>query len=310
MKRIFTKKINVIIISIICATLWGSAFPVLKVSYEKMGIEASDIFSKIYLAGIRFFMASILVFIVAKVVLKLKLGIKAEHFKDVLFIGILQTTLQYFFFYIGVANTSGIKSAILQSSGTFLVVIFAHLIYNDDKIDTRKVISLLLGFGGIFIVNIGKGFDPTFKLMGEGFLIASALMSSFSTIYVKSVSKKINPVLLTGWQMLLGSIVLLVVGKVGMQGKTLVFESISFSLLIYGAFLSATAFLLWNVLLKYNKAGEISIYRLFIPISGSILSVIFIKGEVFTIKLLIGLSMVVLGIILLNLKRNFEYVKK
>lgn len=135
MERFFTKKINILIVSLIAMALWGSAFPVLKVSYEKLAIEGPDIYSKIYFAGLRFFMASILVFLAAKLIFKMNINIKKDHIKSFIILGLLQTTLQYFFFYIGVANTTGIKSAIIQASGTFFTVILAHFIYNNDKLN-------------------------------------------------------------------------------------------------------------------------------------------------------------------------------
>lgn len=304
MEEFFTKKRNVLIISLISTLLWGSAFPVIKISYERLQIPAADIFSKIYFAGLRFFIAAVLVFLIAKFVIKAEIEFRTDYIKPIAILGILQTTLQYFFFYIGIANTSGIKSAIFQSSGIFFTVIAAHFIYKNDKLNFNKVLSLILGFSGILITNIGKGFDLSFTLLGEGFLLASAIVSTIATFYVKSLSKNIDTILLTGGQMLSGSLILLIVGKIGLKGGSLNFDSFSFLLLVYAAFISATAFILWYMLLKFNKAGEISIYRLFIPVFGATLSAIFLKGESFTANLIISLMLVISGILVLNIDRN------
>ncbi|WP_026896049.1 DMT family transporter [Clostridiisalibacter paucivorans] len=304
MEKIFTKKMNVFLIALLCMALWGSAFPVLKISYEELQIATEDIFSKLYFAGIRFFIASILVFTATRLIFKVKIDINKKNIGPIVLLGIMQTTLQYFFFYIGVANTSGIKSAILQASGTFFTVIIAHFVYSDDRIDFKKILSLILGFGGIIVVNIGKDFNGSFKLLGEGFLLSAALVSTTATIYVKFISRDINPMILTGGQMFIGSCILLIVGKIGMFENTIVFNKFTGGLLIYAAFLSATAFLLWYTLLKYNKPGQISIYRLFIPIFGSMLSAIFIPNEVLNLKLLMGLLLVVLGIVVLNIDKK------
>ncbi|HLR34137.1 MAG TPA: DMT family transporter [Tissierellales bacterium] len=304
MEKTFTKKRNILIISLICTALWGSAFPALKISYERLALEITDIYSRIYLAGIRFFLASVLVFLYGKFIFKVDISVRKESIKPIILLGLLQTSLQYFFFYIGIANTTGIKSAIIQASGTFFVVIAAHFLYSDDKINKRKIISLILGFVGVLVVNMNKGFDLNFEFIGEGFLLISALVSAIATIYVKDISGRINSILLTGGQMFSGSLLLLLVGKIGMKGSNLIFDGLSLMLLLYTAFLSATAFVLWYILLKYNKAGEVSIYRLFIPIFGSILSAIFIKNEAFTLNIVIGLILVILGIFVLNLKRE------
>lgn len=307
MEKFFTRKRNILIISLIATALWGSAFPVLKVSYEQLAIEPLDIYSKIYFAGLRFFMASILVALAAKLIFRMDIDIQKEYIKPFIILGFLQTTLQYFFFYIGVANTTGIKSAVLQASGTFFTVILAHFIYRDDRLNAQKILSLILGLGGILVINIGKDFDLSFKLLGEGFLLFSALVSTIATIYVKDISQGIDPIFLTGGQMFFGSLPLLVIGKVGMNGGGLAFNGASFALLLYSAFLSATAFLLWYMILKYNKPGEVSIYRLFIPIFGASFSAMFIRGEYFTFNLIIGLILVVSGIVVLNLDNKEEY---
>lgn len=306
MENFFTKKHNILIISLICTALWGSAFPVIKVGYGLLEIKPMDIYSKIYFAGLRFFIAAIMVFLIQRFTNKKKLSINKSDIKPIIVLGLLQTSLQYFFFYIGVANTSGIKSAILQSGSTFFIVIAAHFIYAEDKLNFNRVVSLMLGFGGVILVNIGKNLDLSFKLIGEGFLIISALLSTIATIYVKTISNNINPFLLSGGQMFSGSLLLLTIGKIGMKGNNLNFNIGSFSLLVYSAFISAAAFTLWYMLLKYNSPGKISIYRLFIPIFGSMLSVLFIDGEHFTVNLLFGLILVVLGIIVLNIDNKIR----
>ena len=71
-------------------------------------------------------------------------------------------------------------------------------------------------------------------------------------------------------------------------------------LFIYSAFLSAAAFSIWYTLLKYNKAGEVTIYRFFIPISGAILSTMLLPDEQFTMTILVALILVALGISAVN----------
>ena len=304
MKNFFTKKHNILIIALICTALWGSAFPVVKIGYELLEIQTQDIYSKIYFAGLRFCIASIMVFTIQKIILKEKIHVEKSHIKPIILLGLLQTSLQYFFFYIGVANTSGIKSAIIQSSSTFFTVIAAHFIYAEDRLDFNRVLSLILGFGGVILVNLGKDMNLSFKFIGEGFLLIAALLSTVATLYVKTISNNINPFLISGGQMFSGSLLLLLIGKIGMAGSKLNFSLNSILLIIYAAFISAVAFSLWYMLLKYNPAGKISIYRLFIPVFGSIFSVLFVKGENFTINLLVGLILVILGIITLNMNNR------
>ncbi|MCF6465247.1 DMT family transporter [Clostridium sp. Cult2] len=306
MEKFFTKKLNILIISLICMALWGSAFPVVKIGYELFEIETSDIFGKIYFAGLRFFIASMMVFLIHRIIFKKGIPISKYHVKPIIFLGLLQTSLQYFFFYIGVANTTGIKSAILQSGSTFFVVVMAHFIYQEDRLGLKGVISLLLGFSGVVFVNLGKNLDSSFKITGEGFLIISSILSALATLYVKTMPRDMSPFSSAGGQMFTGSLLLLLIGKIGLKGNSINFNLRSVSLLLYAAFISAAAFTLWYMILKYNSPGKVTMYRLFIPIFGSVFSALFVKGEYFTMNLVIGLLLVVMGIGLLNIDSRKE----
>src|SRR5690625_4850409 len=63
--------------------------------------------------------------------------------------GVVQTALQYIFFYNGLTKTSGMQGAILVSSGTFFTVLLAHFFYSNDRMNWQKTVGLIAGFGGI-----------------------------------------------------------------------------------------------------------------------------------------------------------------
>ncbi|MDK2945647.1 DMT family transporter [Geotoga petraea] len=302
-KHILENKYIIFFVALLACVLWGSAFPTLKVSFQELNLSNNDIWSKVLFAGFRFFGSSILLFIFL-LFRKEKMRIKLNPLYKIFILGLLQTTLQYFFFYNGLANTSGMKAAILQSSSTFFVVILAHFIYNDDKINNRKIIGLTTGFLGIILANWGSGFNLDFSFNGEGFLLIAGLVASFGTILAKYLTINLNPFLITAIQMLFGSTILIVIGSFKVGFFSLDFNLLSFSLLIYSSLLSAVAFSLWYSLLKYNKAGEVTIYRFMIPISGSVLSSIFIPGEKLNIQILFALLMVAIGIISINYRKR------
>ncbi len=306
MKKYISNPTYAIAIAIFCSILWGSAFPILKISYVELGIAPNDIYARIVFAGMRFLLASIFIFIIVKFVMKISLKISYKKiWMKIFLIGILQTTLQYFFFYNGLAHTPGAKSAIISASGTFFVILLAHYVYHDDRMNWKKVTGLVLGFAGIVFINLGKqGLDFNFTIQGEGFLIMASLSGAIANILVKKVAKNVHPFLLTAWQMLMGSILLLCLGLTGLQTNAMTITAKSGLLLVYLAVLSATAFSLWNSLLKYHKAGEISLFKFIVPVSGAILSVTFIPGETFSIRFLIALVLVAAGIVVVYYPSN------
>lgn len=299
-----TNKYWVIVIALFCAVLWGSAFPVLKVSYAELGIAADDRNAIIVLAGIRFFLAALIIFVLIVVGIRQSPKVKRKILPQLFLLGLLQISLQYFFFYNGLAHTTGMKSAILSSAGIFFVVVLAHFVYTDDRLDWRKIIGLIAGFTGIILINSGKHLTLDFSWQGEGFMILSGLVSAIGTILAKRISKEVHPFVLTAWQMLLGSLLLIAVGLPGLKPHAMVFTNKALLLLFYSAFLSATAFSLWYAILKYNKAGEISVYKFMTPVSGAILSALFIPGERLTLNMFMALLLVALGVIIVNYQRR------
>ncbi|MDR3542491.1 MAG: DMT family transporter [Desulfosporosinus sp.] len=295
-----TNKYWVVAIALFCSVLWGSAFPVLKVSYAELGMAPDDRSAIIVFAGIRFFLASLLIFALIIVGIRQSPKVKWKMLPQLFLLGLLQISLQYFFFYNGLAHTSGMKGAILSSSSIFFVVVFAHFVYANDNLDRRKIIGLIAGFTGIVLINSGQHFTFDFSWQGEGYIILSGLVSALGTILAKRLSKEVHPFVLTGWQMLLGSLLLIAVGLPGLKPHALVFTNKAFYLLLYSAFLSATAFSLWNAILKHNKAGKITVYQFMIPVAGAILSALFIPGERFSLNMLMALVLVALGVIVVN----------
>ena len=276
----------------------------MKISYAELGIAPDDRYAMIVLAGIRFLIASVIIFALIIVGIRQSPKVKISMLPQLILLGLLQISLMYFFFYNGLAHTSGMKGAVLSSAGIFFVVVLAHFVYVDDRLGWRKILGLIAGFAGIILINSGKNFTFDFSWQGEGFLIISGLVSAFGTILAKKISKEIHPFVLTAWQMLLGSLILIAVGLPSLQPQAMVFTNKALLLLLYSAFLSATAFSLWYAILKYNKAGEISVYKFMTPVSGTMLSTLFIPGERLTFNMFIALALVALGVIIVNYQRK------
>jgi drug/metabolite transporter (DMT)-like permease len=299
-KSIYTNVKFVALIASLCCLLWGSAYPSIKIGYQWFEISASDIPSQLVFAGYRFILAGMILLVAARVFGLKVFSLSGKQFGSLTVLGLVQTTLQYIFFYIGVANTTGVKGSIMNSTGTFFSVILAHYIYKNDKLSARKLIGCLIGFIGVMIVNFSESLlDFSFRFIGEGFVIIAALVFSIAAIYVKKLTKTLEVILVTGYSLLIGGIALTFLGM-GYGGEVYPFTFASSSILIYLAVLSSLAFFLWNMLLKYNKVGSVSVYNFLIPIFGATLSSIFLGETIMEIKNIVALMFVSLGIWLVN----------
>ena len=149
----------------------------------------------------------------------------------------------------------------------------------------------------------GKGASSSgFKFTGDGFILMSTTVNALCTVLIRKYGQKENSYFLMASQFIIGSVLMILTGLF-LKEESLVFNIKAIILLIYAAFISATAFTIWTVVLKYHSAGEFGIYKLFVPLFGSILSVL-ILGEAFTVKLAIGMVLVLGGSLVLNLGKK------
>ena len=303
-EKFFSSSINLLLLAMLCTLLWGSAFPGVKIGYKLFNIESGNIYSQMLFAGVRFTLSGIVTIIVCclinqKVVLPTK-----NNIKGISILGVIQTTIQYIFYYIGMAHTTGVKGAIINSIAPFIVIIICHIITTDDKLNAQKILGCILGFLGVVTINLGGGnTGETFSLVGEGFIIISASSFAIGSIYSKRITKNEDPIMITGYQLLIGGIILVLVSflngtpNIAINIKALV-------LLLYLSFLSSVAFTIWTMLLKYNNAGKVSIYNFLTPIFGTILSGIFLGESIFNLKSLFALLLVSSGIFVINKRKK------
>lgn len=294
----------VALLACVCCILWGSAIPVIKTGYRLMEVDAADTASQIVFAGVRFTLAGLLVLIFASIREKKVLIPDQTILKYAVPVCLAQTVGQYFFFYIGVAHTSGVKGGIITGLGNFIAILMACLIVRNERMTGRKMAGCVLGFAGVVVINLmGKSLDMGFTLTGEGFILISQVAYGISTILINIYSKKVSPVVLSGTQFTMGGIVLTLIG-IGMGGHLGNITAVGVVIIFYLAMVSAVAYTLWSVLLAWNDVSKVAIFGFVNPLCSVILSAL-ILGEVkqaFNTGSLVALLLVCAGIYIVNCK--------
>ncbi len=293
---LFTRRSLVVITAIACCLLWGSAYPAIKIGYQWLEMGSGETASQILFAGYRFFGSGVILLVLAGIMGKPLWRFSRRQWSELALLGLLQTTLQYVFFYIGLAHAEGVKAAIMNSTGTFFSVLLAHFIYRNDKLSTGRSLGCLVGIAGVVLINVGRGpLDLDVTLLGEGFIAIAALALSISLIYGKRLSQTIDPMVMTAQQLTIGGLVLIGAGHFSggeVTGMTLG----SGVLMVYLMLLSAAAFALWSFLLKHNPVGQVAPFQFLIPVFGAGLSALFLGETILAWKNLLALVLVCAGI--------------
>ena len=303
-KKAINRTSIIFLLASVCCFLWGSATPSIKTGYEMFAIQGDDTWSIILFAGIRFFQAGFLVILFESLHTRKIVLPEAGSSAYILILALVQTIIQYFFFYIGLAHTSGVAGTILSGSSGFASIILVCLVFHTEKLTFNKILGVLLGLAGIIIMNISFKSETiiSFSLIGEGFVLLSTISLAISGILMKKYSQKFSVTMLSGYQFMLGGLVMAIVGYVAGGRMHLDAGLAGYALLLYLALISAVAYTVWGILLKFNPVSKVTIFQFLTPLFGVFLSAIFL-GEVeqaLQINKIVALLLVSLGIYIVN----------
>lgn len=302
--KIFTNTFFVVFAALLCCALWGSATPFIKIGYELMMPE-KDVPSTILFAGIRFMSAGILTVLIYSIARRKFLYPKKENLLKILTVSCFQTVIQYIFFYIGLANTTGVKGTIASGSNSFFSMLIACLVFKQEKFTFKKLAACLIGFAGVIVINL-KGLEFNMNFFGDCFVIFSAIAYAISSVLIKKYSAYEDPVVISGYQFAIGGLFMIIVGAF-FGGSICISGVKAVGVLMYLSLLSAVAYALWGVLLKHNPVSKITVFSLMIPVFGVLLSKLLLNNEdsmVSPLMMIIALILMATGIIMLNYRKK------
>ena len=126
-----------------------------------------------------------------------------------------------------------------------------------------------------------------------------------SSSLVKIYSKDEDPVILSGWQFIIGGSVMVLIslllgGHISLNGIKAI------GVLLYLSALSAVAYSVWGMLLKHNPVSKVSIYSFMTPVFGVLLSVLMLAepSSATPLQLIVTLILICTGILIVNYKKD------
>lgn len=297
-KSIFERPVWVALLALTAATAWGWAYPLIKLGFEEFAITGSMTAEKMLFAGVRFAIAGMIVLGIARTA-NISFALKErDSFWYVLLFALMNTTLHYAFFYIGLSHSGGARAAILNSLGVFLLVLFACMFFKSDKLTTRKIIGCVIGFAGILALNVGSGSSSDFTLMGDGMIILNALCSAIAGLMTRGLGKRVNVFVGTGYSLALGGVLLIVPAVcMGARIPQVTFAGVVILLTLVG--ISTFGFMIYNKLLTCNPVGKVAIFNSLIPIVGAVTSSLCLD-EPFYRKYILAALLATAGIYIIN----------
>ncbi len=193
--------------------------------------------------------------------------------------------------------------ALIAALYPLCVVIIERVLYKNNKIGPLTFLGLLLGIGGIAIVF----YDTAFHSFRNGFIwgilaaVGSMLTWSVATIIISRERITLNPYNATGWQMLIGAAILLVI--TGLTGHSVALAQVPVSTWAAIAFLvvagSVIAFAAFIYTMRHMEPAIAALYAYINPLVAIITGALII-GEKLTPAIMIGSLVTLAGVYLVN----------
>ncbi|MDQ0340076.1 drug/metabolite transporter (DMT)-like permease [Caldalkalibacillus uzonensis] len=299
---LFTSSRMFIVVLILTITfIWGYGWVWMKVGLDYMGPFTFSAF--------RFTVGSL-------ALLLLLWGLRRLTFhnlqwKPLLILGLIQTVLVFALIMYGMRFVeAGKSSIILYTMPIWSSLLASHFL--NQKLGLRKVIGLILGIAGLFLilgVDLWKQQTPA-VIWGESLILLAALCWAVANIYYQLKFSGQDRIQVNAYQMVFGAVGITILAVLAEWGQPIVLNVTSlFAVLFTGVLASALCFTIWFYLLNRIDTATATISTLLVPVFGVVFSWLFL-GEPLTLEMVCGGCMIVLGISFSSLSKTKTTTKE
>lgn len=270
--------------------VWGVNWPL-----SKYALEFAP---PVLFAGLRIFIGGVILVLFALP------HYKKMNLKNTWHIYLISSLLNIIIFYI--LQTIGLK---YMPAGLFSTIVFFQPVllgifgwlWLGEKMSIWKIAGLILGFLGVAAVSI-NGDSSELSSVGILYGLGSALCWSLGTLYMKKTASRVDAVWVVALQIFIGGIVLLVMGSSMENWNDIAWElPFILNLLFISVFVTALGWLAFFKLVSSGEASKVGSFTFLIPLIALMSSTLFL-GETITVKLVVGLVLIITSIVLVNAK--------
>jgi drug/metabolite transporter (DMT)-like permease len=274
--------------------LFGANAVAIKISLEGIGVFTT--------AGIRFGIASVAIFLWARITGR-SFEIKKEQFFQLILIAIVFTA-QLSLFYLGLSKSNASRGTLLVNFQPFFTLFLAHFFIPGDRITKRKIMGILLGFAGVaFVFLEKKGVTSNFN-MGDMLILMAAFLWSCNAVYTKRIISAYKPFQIALFPMIFSVPFFFLEGVLWDHHMVTFIDSKIIGAMVYQSLVTASfGFVVWNSLLQRYGAVALHSFIFIMPISGVLLGGL-ILGEPITTNILIAMLLIVAGILMTHIKQK------
>ncbi len=282
------------IFTVFLCALFGANAVAIKISLSGLGVFTT--------AGLRFSMASVAVFIWARITGR-SFHIKKGQIHQLLIISMM-FTVQLSLFYLGISKSNASRATLMVNLQPFFTLFLAHYFIPGDRITKRKTLGILLGFAGVVFVFLEKkGVTADFQV-GDLIILFAAFLWACNAVYTKRIIHAFKPFHMVLYPMIFSVPFFFLEGFVWDGAMIAHVDTKVFCALLYQGLVTASfCFVAWITLLQKYGAVALHSFIFIMPVSGVLLGGL-VLGEPITVNIIIALLLIVSGILLVNFKQK------
>ena len=290
-------KSNVIKISLVylgMCLVWGSTWVAIKTGLKSL--------TPLLSAGLRFTIAAIGIFLIMRM-RGMALQKDSHAIKLYLLMGIFSFVIPFGLVYWGEQFVPSGLASVLFGVYPFFVAIFSFFLFPDEKIGYFKIAGMILGFLGIIVIFSDTfGTEMSLNVLGMLAVVLSGILQAGVAVVIKKEGKRLNPLTMNFFPMLLAGIGLIILGFLFEDLSYVMFDNYAvFSVLYLALFGSIYTFTSFYWLMKKVNVIILSLLAFITPIVALFLGWI-IYNEQLTVENIIGAVMVLIGLLIANLQ--------
>lgn len=276
------------ILALVLAVLWG-ANPVA----IKLGL--ADV-APLRMAFFRFSVSAMVIFAYAVTTRRGDvLLIPRGQGKPIWSLGLL-CVVQIALMNVGIDRTTAAHAVIMVNSYAVHTVVFAHFLLPGDRLTARKLVGVLIAYGGVVILFAPGSTGTGGMLVGDLIIAVSALLLAERTVFIAKTVQRVDPVRLMMYQSIIGAAGLFLLSLIwDVDRPTRWTTGLLLSILYQGALIGGFNFVLNAKLLQVYQPSAMATMALSTPIWGVLIAAL-IGHEGLSPGLLLASTMVATGI--------------
>jgi drug/metabolite transporter (DMT)-like permease len=269
--------------------VWSSTWLVIKIGLQDL--------PPVSFVALRFVVAILVLFLISFGRARLLPSTRADYLV-LAGTGLLMFGVNYTLLFWAELHVSSGLAAVIQASIPIFGMVFAHWMLPDEPLRWQRLAGALVALAGVaFICARLLNFDGWLAFLGGVGVTIGAASAAFSNVVLKAKKIQLAPSMLAAWQMIFGTVPLLLLGFV-LDGNPMRFHwtrSAILCLLYLAAIGSSFTFLLLYWLLPRMSVTNLQTISLITPPGAIALGWAF-GGERLSVWSLLGTSLVLLGV--------------